>query len=125
MRAHPSPAHSDAWLPDKFAIYDRGDQEGVARAVLRELRVGDAALKPGDLLWMISTWKNSCVRPTQAEAIAQTDKEHLAAAGYRRYQRALKNAGVVDFDDILLLTEELFSKHGDAVRPKLRCSITC
>jgi DNA helicase-2/ATP-dependent DNA helicase PcrA len=100
--------------PEQFAIYDRGEQESVARAVLRELRVGDAALKPGDLLWAISTWKNSCIRPPQAESIAQTDKEHLAAAGYRRYQRALKNAGVVDFDDILLLTEELFSKHAEA-----------
>ena len=43
------------------------------------------------------------VRPEQAAALAQTDKEHLAAAAYRRYQNALKAAGAVDFDDLLLL----------------------
>ncbi len=50
------------------------------------------------------------VRPEQAAALAQTDKEHLAAAGYRRYQNALKAAGAIDFDDLLLLTEELFER---------------
>src|SRR5690606_18714393 len=35
----------------------------------------------------------------------------LAAMGYRRYQHALKLAGAVDFDDLLLLTEDLFEQH--------------
>ena len=101
--------------PQQFAIYDRGDQEGVARSVLREIKVPDAVLRPGDLLYFISRWKNSSVRPEQAAAIAQTDKEHLAASGYRRYQNALKAAGALDFDDLLLCTEELFAQH-----PKIR-----
>ena len=50
------------------------------------------------------------VRPEEAAALAQTDKEHLAAAAYRRYQNALKAAGALDFDDLLLCTEELFAK---------------
>ena len=95
--------------PERFAIYDRGDQEGLARKVLREIKVTDTALKPNELLWCISGWKNRCIRPPEAVNVAETDKEHLAAVAYRRYQRALKNAGAVDFDDLLLLTEELFS----------------
>ena len=102
--------------PERFAIYDRGDQEGLARKVLREIRVTDAALKPNELLWSISTWKNRCIRPPQAVNVAETDKEHLAAVAYRRYQRELKNAGAVDFDDLLLLTEELFSTNADVRR---------
>ncbi len=102
--------------PERFAIYDRGDQEGVARSVLRDIRVGNETLRPGDLLYRISDWKSHCVRPTQAAAQAQTDKEHLAAMGYRRYQQALKNAGAVDFDDILLCTEELFQHHADVLQ---------
>ncbi len=96
--------------PAQFAIYDRGDQESVARAALREIRVGDGLLRPGDLLALISRWKNASVRPDRASATAQTDKEHLAAAAYRRYQKTLKAQGAVDFDDLLLLTEELFSR---------------
>jgi DNA helicase II / ATP-dependent DNA helicase PcrA len=100
--------------PEKFAIYDRGDQESLARQALREIRVADALLRPGDLINLISRWKSQSIRPDQAAAIASSDKEHLAAAGYRRYQSALKAAGAVDFDDLLLSTEELFERFPDA-----------
>ncbi len=96
--------------PERFAIYDRGDQESLARGVLREIRAQDGKLRPGDLLSQISSWKSRCVRPAEAVSSAKTDRQHLAAAAYRRYQRALKNAGAVDFDDILLCTEDLFQR---------------
>ena len=96
--------------PANFAIYDRGDQEGVARSVLREIKVADGLLRPGDLLYFIGRWKTASVRPEEAAALAQTDKEHLAAAAYRRYQNAIKAAGALDFDDLLLCTEELLEK---------------
>lgn len=96
--------------PEMFVICDRGEQESQARAVLRELRTPSAALSPGDLLAIISRWKSAAVRPDQASGVAETDREHLAAVAYRRYQNTLKRLGVVDFDDLLLLTEELFTK---------------
>lgn len=96
--------------PEKFAICDRGDQESIARRVLRDIRVSDALMKPGDLLSKISSWKSSCIRPNDANAIAASDKDHLAAMAYRRYQSELKASGAVDFDDLLLLTEDLFAK---------------
>ncbi|HUE72657.1 MAG TPA: UvrD-helicase domain-containing protein [Pirellulaceae bacterium] len=96
--------------PEKFAIYDRGDQESIARGVLREIRVPGELLRPGDLLFQISHWKTHSLRPADASQLARTDKEHLAAMGYRRYQKALQHAGAVDFDDLLLCTEELFRR---------------
>ena len=102
--------------PENFAIYDRGDQEGVARAVLREIKVAEGMIRPGDLLYFIGRWKSASVRPEQAAASAQTDKEHLASVAYRRYQNALKAAGALDFDDLLLCTEELFAKYTTARR---------
>ena len=102
--------------PEKFAIYDRGDQESVARGALREIKVPNDVMRPGDLLGLISTWKMRSIRPPQAASVARTDKEHLGAMGYRRYQNALKTAGAVDFDDLLLLTEELFSQYAEVRR---------
>jgi DNA helicase-2/ATP-dependent DNA helicase PcrA len=102
--------------PEKFAIYDRGDQESLARAALREIRVPSESLRPGDLINLISSWKSRSLSPADAARLARTDKEHLASMAYRRYQQALKNAGAVDFDDLLLCTEELFAKHPDALR---------
>jgi DNA helicase-2/ATP-dependent DNA helicase PcrA len=97
--------------PEKFAIYDRGDQESLARQALREIRVPGELLRPGDLLSAISQWKTASLTPAEASVQADTDKQHLAAMGYRRYQKALKSAGAVDFDDLLLLTQELFTKY--------------
>ncbi len=96
--------------PEKFVICDRGEQESQARGVLRELRASATALAPGDLLGYIGRWKTQSLRPHDAESMAQSDREHLAAAGYRRYQDSLQKLGAVDFDDLLLLTEELFSR---------------
>ena len=96
--------------PARFTIADRSDQESQARSALREIRAPNDALKPGDLLNIISRWKMGAILPAEASAVAETDREHLAAVAYRRYQNNLKKAGVVDFDDLLLLTEQLFKK---------------
>lgn len=101
--------------PERFNICDRGDQESEARTALREIRCPNESLRPGDLLAIISQWKNRSLEPGRAASIAETDKEHLAAAAYRRYQSNLKAKGIVDFDDLLLLTQQLFANF-----PKLR-----
>jgi DNA helicase-2/ATP-dependent DNA helicase PcrA len=101
--------------PEKFVICDRNEQESQARTALRELRLPNAALAPGDMLAIVSRWKAAAVRPAAAAELAHNEREHLAAAAYRRYQENLKRVGAVDFDDLLLLTEELLSKH-EAVR---------
>ncbi len=101
--------------PQQFTILDRGDQESIARTVLRDIRVTEKALKPGDLLAIISRWKSAGVAPERASEVVDGDQEFLAAMGYRRYQNKLKGSGGVDFDDLLLLTGELFTKFPDVL----------
>jgi DNA helicase-2/ATP-dependent DNA helicase PcrA len=98
--------------PERFAIVDRGEQESAARTVLKELRVPEAVLRPADLLDRISRWKSRAVRADAAIDTVSGDADDswtLAAAGYRRYQNAMRTAGAVDFDDLLLLVDELFA----------------
>ncbi|HYQ28001.1 MAG TPA: 3'-5' exonuclease, partial [Polyangiaceae bacterium] len=90
------------------------DQETLARGALRDIRVSADKLRPGDLLHLISGWKSQGIRPAGAEAAAQGDREQLAAAAYARYQTQLRACGSMDFDDLLLSTEELFDKHPEA-----------
>jgi DNA helicase II / ATP-dependent DNA helicase PcrA len=100
--------------PEAFSIYDRGDQETLARNALRDVRVGHETLKPADLLGYIGNWKSQGVRADAAFDAAAKDKDQLAAMAYGKYQSALKATGAMDFDDLLLCTEELFTKHADA-----------
>lgn len=99
--------------PKKFGIYSRGDQESLARSVLKDINVSDALLAPGQLLYYISRWKCKSMMPDDASLDADTDRLLLAAVGFRKYQSKLKSLGVVDFDDLLLLTERLFTNHED------------
>ena len=100
----------------KFTIYDRGDQESLARAVLRDLRLPGTALNPSDLLSILGNWKNASVKPDEASSVARTDKEHLAASAYRRYQEGLFIRGAMDFDDLLLNTETLLTGHPEILK---------
>ncbi len=98
--------------PERFAIIDRGEQESAARAALKAIKVADTVLSPSDLVDRVSRWKSRAIRPAEALDSMAADADDtwtLAAAGYRRYQEALKTAGAVDFDDLLLLVDELFS----------------
>ena len=100
--------------PSRFAIYDRGDQESAALAALREVRVADNAMRPADLLNVISKWKMAGIPPDRAADFVENDQEFLAAVAYRKYQKNLRSSGAVDFDDLLLLTDQLF-KHNPEV----------
>ncbi|HEX6273575.1 MAG TPA: UvrD-helicase domain-containing protein [Polyangiaceae bacterium] len=100
--------------PQEFAIHDRGDQETVARSALRSVRVGDDTLRPGDFLAIVGRWKNQGLRPDKAEGVAEGNREQLAASAYAIYQRNLRASGAMDFDDLLLCTQELFENHPEA-----------
>jgi len=102
--------------PQQFAIYDRSDQESIARQVLKEIKVSDAALKPAELLSKISTWKNAGLSPEGAAADVWATKDHLASLAYQRYQNALRTVGAVDFDDLLLVTEEIFRRFPETLK---------
>lgn len=102
--------------PKQFVIYDRGDQESAARKALRDIRVTDAAMKPADLISRISRWKMEGILPEQARDFVEDDRDSLAAMAYRRYQQSLRAGGAVDFDDLLLLTAQLFDEFPEVLK---------
>ncbi len=102
--------------PKKFAICDRGDQESTARTALRDVRVGDKALRPSDLISRISRWKMAGVAETEAIEYCDDDRDILASMAYKKYQKNLRARGAVDFDDLLLLTNRLFDEFPEVLK---------
>ena len=101
--------------PRSFVVYDRNDQESAARSALRDVRAPGTALKPSDLLYRISRWKTAGKRADATADLLEDEKDELAAAAYRRYEKQLRAAGALDFDDLLLCTQELFADHAAAL----------
>jgi DNA helicase-2/ATP-dependent DNA helicase PcrA len=103
--------------PRSFAIYDRSDQESVARSALRDVKAPSALLRPADLLYRISHWKMQGKRAQFVDDESETgsEQDELAIAAYRRYEKSLRAAAALDFDDLLLCTEELFHRSASAL----------
>ncbi|MEZ5949949.1 MAG: UvrD-helicase domain-containing protein [Planctomycetaceae bacterium] len=99
-----------------FTIVDRGDQESLARDVLRQIRVQESSLKPSDLLSIISRWKSAGISQDRAGEHALDDREFLASMAYRKYCDKMRARNSVDFDDLLLLTDRLFQEHPAALK---------
>jgi DNA helicase-2/ATP-dependent DNA helicase PcrA len=102
--------------PKQFTIYDRSDQESAARRALRDIRVGEKSMRPGDLINRISRWKMAGITEDRAGDYVESDFDSLASMAYRKYQQQLRGSGAVDFDDLLLLTVRLFQTDEDVLR---------
>lgn len=108
-------------LKPNFTIYDTADQLSVVREVARESRLAGRDLDARRLQWIISRARNE---GRDLDAGDGSDEyEFLASQLYPRYIRALRSYNALDFDDLLLLTLELFEKNRDVLaRWKKKCS---
>ncbi len=99
-------------LGKRFTICDTGDQLTTIRGVLREIRIGDASMKPSAILSRISLAKNRLLSPKALLEAADSERDELVAHVWERYDAQLRRTRSVDFDDLLLLTLRLLAEHG-------------
>ncbi|HVP68602.1 MAG TPA: UvrD-helicase domain-containing protein [Anaeromyxobacteraceae bacterium] len=97
-----------AGLPPAFAIYDDDDQRALVKRLLAEMGVDDdARLGPREALSRVDRWKNLGLSPGDVRVEADDAEGEVCLELYRRYERALKRAGSVDFGDLLLRPAQL------------------
>ncbi len=101
-------------LPAGFTVYDRDDQEHLLKGILKQLGLGDAGLKVGAVLGRISDAKNALVTPQAYEHTAIAPFEKSVAQCYTLYQQGLRQAGALDFDDLIGESVRLFLEHPQA-----------
>ncbi len=100
------PYHTDA-----FVIFDTDDQKQVMKQTLRDLNLDDKRYPPAKMLSYISAAKNEGIFP--ADYVATTHISELARRCYVQYQQLLQTNNAVDFDDLLMLTVQLFDQNPD------------
>jgi DNA helicase-2/ATP-dependent DNA helicase PcrA len=96
-----------AGIPSDFAIYDREDQEGIVRGLIRGLELPEGAFRVGAVIQRISDAKNALVGPAEFERVAAGPHERRLAELYGLYERELARDGALDFDDLIGRTVRL------------------
>jgi DNA helicase-2/ATP-dependent DNA helicase PcrA len=99
-----------------FVIYDDGDQQTLIKRILADLQLNTQQYNPRGILSQISGAKNEMLSPSAYQQYALGPFQTVVSQVYHRYQRALKAANALDFDDILLLVVELFRQHPDILQ---------
>jgi DNA helicase-2/ATP-dependent DNA helicase PcrA len=90
-----------------FTIYDQGDSQRLMTLCCRDLDFDPKRYPPRGISHQVSNLKNELVDwETAAQAAANDGERHVAEA-YALYQRRLREANAMDFDDLIMVTVEL------------------
>lgn len=99
-----------------FTIYDTDDCKKLITEVLKELNISESALPPKTALYSISKAKENGRTPRDELMDAGRDRLALnIARAYESYQAKLKAANALDFDDIIMLANNLFESHPEVL----------
>jgi DNA helicase II / ATP-dependent DNA helicase PcrA len=99
--------------PSSFTIYDQSDSERLMALVCRELELDPKYHPAKAMTHRVSTLKNELVDYETAAANASGYREKALAEAYGEYQRRLVAAGAMDFDDLIMVTVNLFQAFPD------------
>lgn len=112
-------SHADVLgYPATFSIYDQADARRLTRYVVRDLDLDPKKFPDRTVNAAISTLKNRLITPAEAVDLALTPDEggpfaREIARIYSEYQKRLRRAGAMDFDDLLMLGVELLTAHDE------------
>ncbi|VFA92689.1 ATP-dependent DNA helicase pcrA [Nocardia farcinica] len=101
-------------LNSNFSIYDADDSRRLLTMISRDLDIDTKKYSARLLATAISNLKNELIGPEQASADAESDETELpglVARVYTEYQRRLRAANALDFDDLIGETVALLQNH--------------
>jgi len=107
--------------PSNFSIYDSQDSLRLLGSIIKEMQLDRDIYKPKQILGRISSYKNSLItvkayfnNPELQEADAMSKKPRMGEI-YQQYVERCFKAGAMDFDDLLLKTNELLNLFPDVL----------
>lgn len=104
---------------NNFTIYDESDSRSLLKAIIKEMGLDDKAYKPAAVHARISMAKNNLVTAEAYDSdpaiLEQNTRARMPAIGkiYVAYVQRCRQANAMDFDDLLMLTFQLFRDHED------------
>src|SRR5215472_6529115 len=102
--------------PQNFSIYDAADSQRLMALVCRELELDTRQYPPKAMAAQVSNLKNELIDYESFASRARTSREKALAEAYAEYQRRLVAADAMDFDDLIMVTVNLFQAFPDVAR---------
>ena len=105
----------------QFTIYDTADSKSLLRSIIKEMGLDEKTYKPGTVQARISNAKNHLVTPTGYAANKEAYEGDMAVKMpairdiYARYWERCRQAGAMDFDDLLVYTYILFRDYPEVL----------
>ena len=97
-----------------FSIYDTDDSLGVLKTIMqRSILDGRLVKSPRTLRDRISRLKNELITPALAAERASHRIDRLVSESYSQYEKELRRANALDFDDLIAKVVELFAADED------------
>ena len=101
-----------------FSIYDSDDTKTLMKQIFKDLEVNTKVLKERGVLGVISSAKNEMISPEEfmlsAKAEGDSRLKRIAEL-YMEYQKRLKKNNALDFDDLIMLTVQLFRENPEVL----------
>ena len=99
-----------------FTIYDTDDQRRLIKEIMKQQSVDDKYIPHKSVLAAISSAKDKLISPKEFAASCGFDvRQKTIAQLYSLYQKALKDADAMDFDDMIVNTVKLLDKNPDVL----------
>lgn len=95
-------------VPRSFVIFDESDRQAAIKQVSKQLMIDEKTFPPRAISGMISSAKNDMITPGEYASSANTPGQQAAAKVFPLYERSLRDASALDFDDLINKTVELF-----------------
>ncbi|HIX89628.1 MAG TPA: UvrD-helicase domain-containing protein [Candidatus Agathobaculum pullicola] len=109
--------HSDLLGFDSaFTIYDEDDKKRVVTNVMKHLNLDTKTFDPRTVISMISRAKDKLMTPKQfaADAVGDYFREKVSDV-YKLYEKEMRKACALDFDDIIMKTVLLLQSNPDVL----------
>lgn len=106
-------------VPRNFVIFDESDRQTAVKQAIRQLSVDEKSFPPRQVSGLISSAKNDMVSPEEYASFADSPAQEVASKVFPLYEKTLKSAGALDFDDLISKTATLLQKN-EAIRNKWR-----
>jgi DNA helicase-2/ATP-dependent DNA helicase PcrA len=108
--------HQHLGIPSAFTIYDDGDTERLISGIVRDLDIDPKRFPPKAMAAAIGRAKDQVIDADAFTEMASNFYEEMIAKVYRAYETRKKEAGALDFDDLITETVRLFRDHPDVLR---------